>query len=79
MEEQGTDVGLGVFAPKGTKIPSVVEAIQASIDKDEAWVCDSLEELAEKAGMDYETLKENVDDIFRKSSVFILSIVILFL
>ena len=62
MEEQGTDVGLGVFAPKGTKIPSVVEAMQASIDKEEAWVCDSLEELAEKAGMDCETLKANVDE-----------------
>jgi fumarate reductase flavoprotein subunit len=62
MEEQGIDVGLGVFAPKGTKVPSVVEAIQASIDKDEAWVCDSLEALAEKAGMDYETLKANVDE-----------------
>ena len=62
MEEQGTDVGLGVFAPKGTKIPNVVDAIQASIDKDEAWVCDSLEEMAEKAGMDYETLKANVDE-----------------
>lgn len=62
MEEQGTDVGLGVFAPKGTKIPDVVDAIQASIDKDEAWVCGSLEELAEKAGMDYETLKANVDE-----------------
>jgi len=62
MEEQGIDVGLGVFAPKGTKIPCVVDAIQASIDKDEAWVCNSLEEMAEKAGMDYETLKENVDE-----------------
>jgi len=62
MEERGTDVGLGVFAPKGTKIPDVVDAIQASIDKDEAWVCDTLEELAEKTGMDPETLKANVDE-----------------
>jgi len=62
MEEQGIDVGLGVFAPKGTKIPCVVDAIQASIDKDEAWVCDSLEEMAEQAGMGLATLKENVDE-----------------
>jgi len=62
MEEQGTDVGLGVFAPKGTRIPDVVEAIQASIDKEEAWICDSLEEMAEKTGMDIQTLKANVDE-----------------
>lgn len=62
MEEKGLDVGLGVFAPKGTRIPSVVDAMQASIDKDEAWVCSSLEEMAQKTGMDYQTLKENVDE-----------------
>jgi fumarate reductase flavoprotein subunit len=85
MEEQGTDVGLGVFAPKGTKIPSVVEAMQASIDKDEAWVCGSLEEMAKKTGMDYATLKENVDeynascdkghdDLFAKSPEYLNSV-----
>ncbi len=62
MEEEGIDVGLGVFAPKGTKIPSVVDAMQASIDKDEAWVCDTLEELAAKTGMDLATLKANVEE-----------------
>jgi len=52
MEEQGIQVGLGVFAPTGTKIPDVAEAMKASIEKDEAWICDTIEELCKKTGMD---------------------------
>ncbi len=62
METEGIQVGLGVFAPTGTKIPNVVEAIQSSIDRDEAWVCDTLEELCEKTGQNLEVLKASMDE-----------------
>jgi fumarate reductase flavoprotein subunit len=61
METEGIQVGLGVFAPTGTKIPNVVEALQASIDKDEAWVCDTIEELCVKTGQNLEVLKASMD------------------
>jgi len=62
MEEEGIEVGLGVFAPRGTKIPNVAEALQASIEKDEAWICDTIEQLCEKTGMNLEVLKASMDE-----------------
>jgi fumarate reductase flavoprotein subunit len=62
MEEEGIQVGLGVFAPTGTKIPDVPKALQASMEKDEAWICDTIEELCEKTGMEPKVLKANMDE-----------------
>jgi fumarate reductase flavoprotein subunit len=62
MEQEGIQVGLGVFAPTGTKIPNVAEAMKASIEKDEAWICNTIEEICEKTGMDPKVLKANMDE-----------------
>jgi fumarate reductase flavoprotein subunit len=62
MEEEGIKAGLGMFSDQGTKIPDVLQAIQMSIDDDEAWTADSVVELAEKMGVDSGRLLATVDE-----------------
>ena len=61
MEEEGIKAGLGMLSEKGTRIPDVLAAMQASIEDDEAWVADSIEELAGKMGVDSRRLRATVD------------------
>jgi fumarate reductase flavoprotein subunit len=62
MEEEGFKAGLGMLTDKGTKIPDVLAAMQASIDDDEAWVAGSIEKLAEKMGVDNRRLRATVHE-----------------
>jgi len=62
LEEQGIDACLGMFSDKGTKIPEVVSVLQDSIDEDEAWIADSLEELAHKMKGNSSRLRDTVDE-----------------
>jgi fumarate reductase flavoprotein subunit len=62
MEEEGIKAGLGMFSDKGARIPDVLAAIQTSMDDDEAWVAESIEEFAEKMGMDSRRLRATIDD-----------------
>jgi fumarate reductase flavoprotein subunit len=62
MEEEGIKAGLGMLSGKGTKIPDVLAALQMSIDEDEAWVADSIEDLSGKMGVDSRRLRATVDE-----------------
>ena len=62
MEEEGIKAGLGMFSDRGTKIPDVLQAMQSTIDDDEAWTADSVVELAEKMRVDSRRLKTTVDE-----------------
>ena len=62
VEEEGIKAGLGMLSEKGTKIPDVLAAMQTIIDEDEAWVADSIEELAGKMGVDSRRLRATVDE-----------------
>jgi fumarate reductase flavoprotein subunit len=62
MEGEGIKAGLGMLSDRGTRIPDVLAAMQASIDDDEAWVADSVEELAGKMGVDRRRLRATVDE-----------------
>ena len=62
MEEEGIRAGLGLLSERGTKIPDVLAAMEASIGDDEAWVAESLAELAEKMGVDKRRLRATVDE-----------------
>jgi fumarate reductase flavoprotein subunit len=62
LMEHGTDVGLGVFAPKGTKIKDFHSAMQSSIDSGEAFAADSIQELAGLTGIDGKRLQATIDE-----------------
>jgi fumarate reductase flavoprotein subunit len=62
MEEEGIQAGLGLLSVKGTKIPDVLAAMQTSMDDDEAWVADSIEQLAEQMSVDSRRLRATVDE-----------------
>jgi len=65
LEEEGIKAGVGMFSDQGMKIPDVLQAMQMSIDDDEAWIADSVEELAEKTGVDARRLEATVDEYNR--------------
>jgi len=62
MEEEGIQAGLGMLSARGTRIPDVVDAIQACMDEDEAWMAGSIEELAGKMGVEIPRLRATVDE-----------------
>ena len=61
VRDHGLDLGLGTMIPPGTKIPDIDARLQRIIDDGEAWVADSIEELAVKMGVDAATLTTTVD------------------
>ncbi len=60
MVEQGIPIGLGVFVPPGAKLDRLDEALERGIEGGNAFVADSLEELAEKLNVDSERLQAAV-------------------
>ena len=62
MEDEGIKAGLGMLSGKGTRVPDVLAAMQTSIDEDEAWVADSIEELSGRMGVDSRRLRVTVDE-----------------
>jgi len=62
LEEKGIEACLGMFSAVGTRIPDVVAALQESIDEGEAWTAGSIEELAEKMGVDSGRLGATIDE-----------------
>ncbi len=62
LMEQGTDIALGVFCPAGTNLTTIDDTMQQGIDKGEAWIADSIEELAKQTGMSAKILKATIDE-----------------
>lgn len=63
LEENGSDIGLGDFIPYHAKLTRLDAEIKASQEAEDGAVvvADTVEELAEKTGMPYETLKATID------------------
>ncbi len=63
LSEHGTDIGLGVYAPAGRKIKieEFEATIKEGIEKGEAFVADSIEELAQKTEISSKTLKATIN------------------
>jgi fumarate reductase flavoprotein subunit len=62
LEKEGIKAGVGMYSDQGMKIPDVLQAMQMSIDDEEAWIADSIVELAEKMDVDSKRLKATVDE-----------------
>jgi fumarate reductase flavoprotein subunit len=61
LQERGIQAGSGMLSAKGTRIPDLVEAIQARMEE-EAWVAGSIQELAGKMGVESRRLRDTVDE-----------------
>lgn len=61
MVEQGIDVGVGVMVPVATKLAKLEEDFAKGEKAGKAFKANSIEELAKKTDMDYQTLKTNID------------------
>jgi fumarate reductase flavoprotein subunit len=62
MMEQGVPIGLGVFVPPGSKLVKLDEALERGLQEGNAFVADSLQELAEKLGVDSGALQSTLDE-----------------
>ncbi len=61
MVEEGIDVGVGVMVPVATKLTNFEEDFKKGEAAGKAFKANSLKELAQKTGMDYETMKANIE------------------
>ena len=62
MIQNGVDLGIGVIIPVDTKLNHLDEEIQKNMPKNVVVVAESIEELAEKAGMPKDALTATIDE-----------------
>ncbi|WP_211317668.1 FAD-dependent oxidoreductase [Edaphovirga cremea] len=61
MIDHGIDVGVGVMVPVATKLTKLEEHFARGEKAGKAFRANTIQELAQKTGMDYQTLKENIE------------------
>lgn len=61
MIDEGIDVGVGIMVPVATKLTKLEEHFSRGEKAGKAFRANSIKELAQKTGMDYQTLKDNIE------------------